>query len=56
MTTKSMPPDNSAVAQNRLIMLDSMLVFFMLCTVYCYIRFRKYRYQYVRLSSTDAWR
>ncbi|CDH58914.1 glycosyltransferase family 39 protein [Lichtheimia corymbifera JMRC:FSU:9682] len=37
--------DNSAVAQNRLIMLDSMLVFYMLCTAYCYIRFRKYRYQ-----------
>ncbi|KAI9258774.1 O-mannosyltransferase [Phascolomyces articulosus] len=37
--------DNSAVAQNRLIMLDSMLVFYMLSTVYCYIRFRKLRYQ-----------
>ncbi|KAI8141824.1 glycosyltransferase family 39 protein [Fennellomyces sp. T-0311] len=37
--------DNSAVAQNRLIMLDSMLLFYMLATVYCYIRFRKLRYQ-----------
>ncbi|KAI9492559.1 glycosyltransferase family 39 protein [Zychaea mexicana] len=37
--------DNSAVAQNRLIMLDSMLVFYMLSTVYSYIRFRKLRYQ-----------
>ncbi|KAG2215490.1 hypothetical protein INT45_012085 [Circinella minor] len=43
--------DNSAVAQNRLIMLDSMLVFYMLSTVYCYIRFRKLRYQ----EFTPAW-
>ncbi|ORZ25921.1 Dolichyl-phosphate-mannose-protein mannosyltransferase-domain-containing protein [Absidia repens] len=37
--------DNSLVGQHRLIMLDSMLIFFMLATVYCYIRFRKVRYQ-----------
>ncbi|KAG0179181.1 hypothetical protein DFQ28_002385 [Apophysomyces sp. BC1034] len=37
--------DNSIVAQHRLIMLDSMLIFFILCTVYCYIKFRKTRYQ-----------
>ncbi|SAL96727.1 hypothetical protein [Absidia glauca] len=37
--------DNALVAQHRLIMLDSMLIVFMLATVYCYIRFRKARYQ-----------
>lgn len=37
--------DNALVAQHRLIMLDSMLIVFMLVTVYCYIRFRKARYQ-----------
>ncbi|KAI9322162.1 glycosyltransferase family 39 protein [Dichotomocladium elegans] len=43
--------DNSAVSQNRLILLDSMLIFYMLSTVYCYIRFRKVRYQ----EFTPAW-
>ncbi|ORZ03032.1 putative PMT4-dolichyl-phosphate-mannose--protein O-mannosyltransferase [Syncephalastrum racemosum] len=37
--------DNSMVSQNRLIMLDSMLIFYMLLTVYSYIRFRQYRHQ-----------
>ncbi|KAI7871512.1 glycosyltransferase family 39 protein [Spinellus fusiger] len=37
--------DNAMVAQHRLIMLDSMLIFFMLSTVYSYIRFRRVRHQ-----------
>ncbi|KAI8074958.1 Dolichyl-phosphate-mannose-protein mannosyltransferase-domain-containing protein [Gongronella butleri] len=37
--------DNALVAQNRLIMLDASLIFFMLTAVYSYIRFRKLRYQ-----------
>ncbi|ORX55154.1 family 39 glycosyltransferase [Hesseltinella vesiculosa] len=37
--------DNALVAQNRLIMLDSVMIFFILITVYSYIRFRKLRYQ-----------
>jgi dolichyl-phosphate-mannose-protein mannosyltransferase len=36
--------DNAMVAQNRLILLDSMLLFFMLATMYSYIRFRKLRH------------
>ncbi|RHZ61884.1 hypothetical protein Glove_345g31 [Diversispora epigaea] len=35
--------DNALICQTRLILLDSMLVFFMLCTFYCYIRFYKLR-------------
>ncbi|KAI8097247.1 O-mannosyltransferase [Halteromyces radiatus] len=45
LTAALMIFDNALVAQHRLIMLDSMLIFFMLATVYCYIRFRKLRYQ-----------
>jgi dolichyl-phosphate-mannose-protein mannosyltransferase len=45
LTTALMVFDSALVAQHRLIMLDSMLIFFMLTTVYCYIRFRKLRYQ-----------
>ncbi|KAI9018623.1 putative PMT4-dolichyl-phosphate-mannose--protein O-mannosyltransferase [Phycomyces nitens] len=37
--------DNAIVGQHRLIMLDSMLIFFMLATIYSYIRFRKVRHQ-----------
>ncbi|KAM3586300.1 Dolichyl-phosphate-mannose--protein mannosyltransferase 4 [Umbelopsis sp. WA50703] len=37
--------DNSHVAQTRLILLDSQLVFYMLCTVYSYVRFYKARHQ-----------
>ncbi|KAI8379726.1 glycosyltransferase family 39 protein [Radiomyces spectabilis] len=37
--------DNAIVAQHRLIMLDSMLIFYMLATIYAYIRFRKVRHQ-----------
>ncbi|KAI9022268.1 glycosyltransferase family 39 protein [Phycomyces nitens] len=36
--------DNSLVAQHRLILLDSMLIFYMLGTVYAYIRFHKQRH------------
>ncbi|KAI8991396.1 glycosyltransferase family 39 protein [Mycotypha africana] len=42
--------DNAMVTQNRLILLDSMLVFFMLVTIYCYIRFRKLRHQSFSVS------
>ncbi|KAF9977574.1 Protein O-mannosyl-transferase 1 [Actinomortierella ambigua] len=35
--------DNMMVTQTRLILLDSMLVFFMMCSLYCYIRFYKTR-------------
>ncbi|CAI2185386.1 19719_t:CDS:2 [Funneliformis geosporum] len=35
--------DNAFICQTRLILLDSMLVFFMLCTFYSYIRFYKLR-------------
>lgn len=37
--------DNAMVTQNRLILLDSMLVFYMLSTIYAYIRFRKLRHK-----------
>ena len=37
-------PDNAHVAQSRLILLDSILIFFMALTIYSYIRFRKLRY------------
>ncbi|KAI9281128.1 O-mannosyltransferase [Sporodiniella umbellata] len=37
--------DNAMVTQNRLILLDSMLLFYMLLTIYTYIRFRKTRHQ-----------
>ncbi|KAF9191570.1 hypothetical protein BGZ51_007133 [Haplosporangium sp. Z 767] len=35
--------DNMMVTQTRLILLDSMLVFFMVCSIYSYIRFYKTR-------------
>ncbi|KAF0357977.1 glycosyltransferase family 39 protein [Gigaspora margarita] len=44
--------DNALICQTRLILLDSMLVFFMLCTFYCYIRFYKYR---LREFSNEWW-
>lgn len=37
--------DNAMVTQNRLILLDSMLVFYMLASVYAYVRFRKLRHK-----------
>ncbi|KAL0087197.1 glycosyltransferase family 39 protein [Phycomyces blakesleeanus] len=37
--------DNSLVAQHRLILLDSMLIFYMLGTIYAYIRFHKQRHR-----------
>ncbi|OZJ04054.1 hypothetical protein BZG36_03562 [Bifiguratus adelaidae] len=37
--------DNALIAQTRLILLDSMLVFFMLCCIYSYIRFYRMRYR-----------
>ncbi|KAG0801884.1 hypothetical protein G6F22_000803 [Rhizopus arrhizus] len=37
--------DNAMVTQNRLILLDSMLVFYMLSTIYAYVRFRKLRHK-----------
>ncbi|RCH97543.1 hypothetical protein CU098_009952 [Rhizopus stolonifer] len=43
--------DNAMVTQNRLILLDSMLLVFMLATVYSYIRFRKLRH----MSFSAAW-
>lgn len=39
--------DNAHIAQSRLILLDAILIFFMALTIYCYIRFKKLRYQYV---------
>ena len=41
--------DNAHVAQGRLILLDAILIFFISMTMYCYVRFRKLRYQYVCL-------
>lgn len=38
------PSDNAHIAQSRLILLDSTLIFFMALTIYSYIRFRKLRY------------
>jgi dolichyl-phosphate-mannose-protein mannosyltransferase len=37
--------DNAMVTQNRLILLDSMLLIYMLATIYTYIRFRKLRHR-----------
>lgn len=37
--------DNAHVAQTRLILLDAPLVLFMLCSIYCYIRFYRLRYR-----------
>lgn len=36
--------DNAFISQNRLILLDSILIFYMLATIYSYIRFRKLRH------------
>ncbi|KAI7890139.1 glycosyltransferase [Mucor mucedo] len=36
--------DNAFISQNRLILLDSILIFYMLTTIYAYIRFRKLRH------------
>lgn len=36
--------DNAFISQNRLILLDSILIFYMLTTIYSYIRFRKLRH------------
>lgn len=36
--------DNAQVAQSRLILLDSILIFLMTSTIYCYIRFSNIRY------------
>ncbi|KAJ8472749.1 hypothetical protein ONZ51_g8305 [Trametes cubensis] len=44
--------DNAHVAQDRLILLDATLIFFMTLTMYCYIRFKKLRY---RDFSYDWW-
>ncbi|KAI8147189.1 family 39 glycosyltransferase [Fennellomyces sp. T-0311] len=43
--------DNAVVAQHRLILLDSSLIFYMLLTVYTYIRFFKLRHR----SFTTSW-
>ncbi|KAL9537014.1 hypothetical protein MBANPS3_012165 [Mucor bainieri] len=42
--------DNAFIGQNRLILLDSILIFYMLTTVYSYVKFRKYRHQPFTLS------
>ena len=39
--------DNAHITQDRLILLDAQLVFFIALTLYAYVRFRKLRYQYV---------
>ncbi|RUS30488.1 glycosyltransferase family 39 protein [Jimgerdemannia flammicorona] len=44
--------DNSLITQTRLILLDSMLMFFMLTAIYAYIRFYKLR---KREFSTEWW-
>ncbi|CAG8457563.1 10972_t:CDS:10 [Ambispora gerdemannii] len=44
--------DNALITQTRLILLDAMLVFFMLCTLYSYIRFYKLR---LREFTLDWW-
>lgn len=41
--------DNAHIAQDRLILLDATLIFFMSLTLYAYIRFRKLRYRYAML-------
>ena len=38
-------PDNAHIAQDRLILLDAQLVFFIALTIYAYIRFKKLRYK-----------
>ncbi|KAI8637449.1 glycosyltransferase family 39 protein [Parasitella parasitica] len=42
--------DNAFIGQNRLILLDSILIFYMLATVYSYVKFRKYRHLPFTLS------
>ncbi|SCV67439.1 BQ2448_5050 [Microbotryum intermedium] len=42
--------DNAHVAQTRLILLDAPLVLFMTIAFYCYIRFHKLRYKYVKAA------
>ncbi|CAO3677697.1 unnamed protein product [Umbelopsis ramanniana] len=37
--------DNALIGQSRLILLDSQLIFYMLCTIYSYVRFSKARHQ-----------
>ena len=37
--------DNAHIAQDRLILLDAQLVFFIALTIYAYVRFKKLRYQ-----------
>lgn len=44
LTTAMYIFDNAMVTQNRLILLDSMLLVFILATIYCYIQFRKLRH------------
>ncbi|CAG8499641.1 7149_t:CDS:10 [Paraglomus occultum] len=44
--------DNALITQTRLILLDAMLVFFMTCTLYSYIKFYKFR---LSPFSTDWW-
>ncbi|GBB86163.1 hypothetical protein RclHR1_01260034 [Rhizophagus clarus] len=44
--------DNALICQTQLILLDSMLVFFMLCTFYSYIRFSKL---HLREFSNEWW-
>ncbi|KAL1921677.1 uncharacterized protein VTP21DRAFT_10319 [Calcarisporiella thermophila] len=44
--------DNALVTQTRLILLDSMLMFFALCATYCYVRFYKLRH---REFTTEWW-
>ena len=44
-------PDNAHIAQDRLILLDATLIFFMTLTMYSYIRWRKLRYRYAIVSS-----
>ncbi|KAI8643217.1 glycosyltransferase family 39 protein [Parasitella parasitica] len=45
LTTAMYVFDNAMVTQNRLILLDSMLLVFILATVYSYIQFRKLRHK-----------
>lgn len=45
--------DNAMVAQNRLILLDSMLLVFMLASIYSYVQFRKLRH---KSFSADWWK
>ncbi|RIA96567.1 glycosyltransferase family 39 protein [Glomus cerebriforme] len=44
--------DNALICQTQLILLDSMLIFFMLCTFYSYVRFYKLR---LREFSNEWW-